>query len=224
MTFEDTAHPFFFADEVGKYVFTLKVQDDNESWSLDEDTVNITIVEPGVNLPPSADAGIDIRVTLGDKVTLNGTGSEDPDGEILSWIWTCLTHTGVVLSDTNSSKPYFTPTAAGTYRFRLVVMDINHTYSEPDDVVVIVEEPYVNARPIADAGEDIYAYEGDLVTLDGSESFDVDGIIEDYNWTCTNHTLELVDANSSKPSFIAELPGEYVFSLSVMDDSGAWST
>ncbi|MGA1793185.1 MAG: PKD domain-containing protein [Thermoplasmatota archaeon] len=223
LTFQDTDHPFFYADQEGIYVFTLKVQDDNMTWSRNEDMVNITVVDPGINLLPSSDAGKDIKIVLGEKVVLNGSLSEDPDGYIISWIWTCTSHSGIVLMDSNSSQPYFTPLTAGTYVFSLVVMDSNFTYSQPDEVRVIVDEPFVNSRPSANAGSDLIAYTGDTVQLDGSESFDLDGLVEGYNWTCLNHTVELMNASTGKPSFIPLEPGEYVFSLSVMDDLGAWS-
>jgi hypothetical protein len=40
------------------------------------------------NEPPLADAGLDQTVDRGATVLLDGTGSRDPDGEIVSYQWT----------------------------------------------------------------------------------------------------------------------------------------
>ena len=58
------------------------------------DTVNVTVnPAPPVNQPPTASAGPDQTVTLAAgqtsiNVTLNGSGSTDPDGTIASYNWT----------------------------------------------------------------------------------------------------------------------------------------
>src|SRR5918996_4332870 len=39
------------------------------------------------NQPPVANGGLDQRVSEGDLVTLNGSGSFDQDGEIVSYTW-----------------------------------------------------------------------------------------------------------------------------------------
>jgi hypothetical protein len=223
LTFPDSDTPFFYADAVGTYTFTLKVQDDNLTWSSNEDRVIVTVFEPGVNLPPSADAGADQQVILGATVVLNGSESSDPDGQIISWNWTCISHPGIVINNRNSSSPSFIPEEAGSYIFTLMVTDDNSSTSTPDEVVIVVESPPVNSIPVAVAGDDLWGYTGDLITLDGSESYDIDGLIMDHNWTCLNHTVEFIGSNTSKPGFIPSEPGEYVFSLSVMDDKGAWS-
>lgn len=223
LTNTDSAEPFFYPDSTGTYTFTLSVQDDNSTWSVKEDIVNITIVEPWVNLPPSADAGLDRQIILGEILILNGSESEDMDGEIILWNWTCTSHPGIVLLNLNSSHPSFTPEEAGTYRFTLTVMDDNLSYSEPDEVIIEVEEPYVNSIPVAIASENVTAYVGDLVVLDGSESYDHDGIIVEFKWTCINRTVNLQEDNSSKPRFTPSEQGDYIFTLSVLDNGGAWS-
>ena len=41
----------------------------------------------GSNLPPVADAGSDQSVSGGSRVTLDGSGSSDPDGVVASYAW-----------------------------------------------------------------------------------------------------------------------------------------
>jgi hypothetical protein len=43
--------------------------------------------EQQVKRPPIVNAGPDQMVNEGDRVILNGTGSYDPDGEIVSYAW-----------------------------------------------------------------------------------------------------------------------------------------
>ena len=61
------------------------------------------------NRPPTASAGADQTVNEGDTVTLDGTGSSDPDGDSLRFRWTPQTQSSaVILSDDTSSTPTFT--------------------------------------------------------------------------------------------------------------------
>lgn len=39
------------------------------------------------NLPPIAAAGPDQEVTVWQEITFDGSGSYDPDGHIVSWLW-----------------------------------------------------------------------------------------------------------------------------------------
>ena len=66
------------------------------------------------------------------------------------------------------------------------------------------------------------------VLFDGTQSFDQDGSIVRYEWTIisapVNSTSRLTpDAFSPQPSFFIDVAGQYVFELSVVDDSGITS-
>jgi hypothetical protein len=76
------------------------------------------------NRAPLAKAGKDTTITQAGVVKLDGTGSTDPDGDILMYRW--VAPQGITLSDTTSSTPTFTATQAmqgNTYPFLLVVND-----------------------------------------------------------------------------------------------------
>ncbi len=82
------------------------------------------------NTAPIADAGIDQQVPVGGFiVTLDGTGSYDPDGDNLSYLWSFLS----VPNDSNVTMPVwpvptyvnvnFTPDVVGLYVAQLEVRD-----------------------------------------------------------------------------------------------------
>ncbi len=83
------------------------------------------------NMPPIANAGSNQRVSKGMEVTLDGTGSSDPDGDnsALIYLWERTAGpTEVTLSNEAASQPTFTiptviPTNPASYTFRLTVND-----------------------------------------------------------------------------------------------------
>jgi hypothetical protein len=89
--------------------------------------------QQGGNQPPIVNTSPDQRVNEGDLVTLNGSGSFDPDGEIVSYTWGIEDSDDeappVSLNGQNTSIATFTaPTVAGnvnanSYLFELTVTD-----------------------------------------------------------------------------------------------------
>ena len=108
-----------------------------------DDAVGETGPHPGPtinNSPPVADAGPDQTVTAGKLVTLDGSGSWDPDvGDSLTYVWMQMEGPLVTLSDNTTVVATFTPDLAETYTFSLVVYD-GTDYSTPDEVVITVNE------------------------------------------------------------------------------------
>lgn len=85
-----------------------------------------------------------------------------------------------------------------------------------------------NHPPEADTGPDQNVYEGDGVTLNGSNSFDPDSWDEivSYEWKQTSGpVVELADPSAATTTFTAPNPGEegvaLTFELSVTDTKGA---
>jgi len=75
------------------------------------------------NSPPVADAGPNqIGVPAG-MITLDGSGSYDPDGNPLNYNWTQTSGPSVSLSGANAVKATFTAAAGTRYAFRLTVTD-----------------------------------------------------------------------------------------------------
>lgn len=88
------------------------------------------------NSLPVADAGEDQSVNTGTLVSLNGSGSSDPDGNTLSYSWSFSakpdgSYTEILISE--SVNPTFKPDIDGIYTVQLVVND-GTADSEPDTV------------------------------------------------------------------------------------------
>src|SRR5690606_31613142 len=132
------------------------------------------------NSKPVAHAGSDLTNHPNVSVPLDGSASSDADGDLLSYTWV---QTGgpntASLTNANTVSPTFIATEVGEYTIRLVVDD-GEVDSDPAYVVVSVVEE--NIKPTADAGQDAHVVEGDVVTLDGSDSFDPNADSITYQW------------------------------------------
>ena len=90
------------------------------------------LCKDAVNTPPTANAGNDATVSEGTTVTLDGSGSSDTDGTIVSYLWT---ENGSTLSTSESfSKSNF---ALGVHTLTLTVTD-NDGATDTDTVVITV--------------------------------------------------------------------------------------
>ncbi len=113
-----------------------------------------------------ADAGPDQTVFVGDTVTLDGSASNDVDGDLLTFDWSLTSvpsGSSADLSDSMAVNPTFEVDLPGVYVVRLIVSD-GVVDSASDTVIVST----ANSRPVADAGPDQTVFVGDTVTLDGS--------------------------------------------------------
>ena len=148
----NTATPSFTSPSVSAgspdvLTFSLLVTD-NEN-GTNTDTVSITV--SGVNADPVANAGPDQSVNESAFVTLNGTGSNDPDGTIATFAWSQTGGPGVTLNGAGTASPSFTaPDLPGnqppqTLTFSLLVTD-NEGATDTDTVDVVVNQ--VNVPPV----------------------------------------------------------------------------
>ena len=135
--------------------------------------------EPKQQQSPTVQAGDDLSVPPGSKVTLTGSAS-DPDGHIADHRWTQVTGPTVALFNSDQWTVSFTaPHEAGPVRLRLEVTD-NDGLTASDDVTVEVTEP-ANQAPSAWAGSDQTVDTGEAVSVTGTAN-DSDGTIAGWSW------------------------------------------
>jgi hypothetical protein len=110
----------------GTYVFRLTVTDNSGATANDDITVvvNNATTSPG-NQPPVSDPGSDFTVQLPTaSVTLDGSKSYDPDGQIISYKWTKISGPSTfTLVTPNAITTELRNMVAGVYIFRLAVTD-----------------------------------------------------------------------------------------------------
>lgn len=124
----------FMADMAGQYVAQLIVNDGMVTSA--PDTVTITTL--GGNTSPIANAGPDQTIAVGMLVTLDGSGSKDPDSTPVSYQWTLISkpiNSTAVLSDPSAVRPTFKVDLSGEYIAQLIVSD-GTASSAPDTAVV----------------------------------------------------------------------------------------
>jgi len=210
------AKPTFTAPEVSsdkQFTFTLKVN--NGTLDSSEDQVVITVKQ--VNKAPVANAGADQAVNEGLTTTLDGTGSTDADGNILTFLWTAPA--GITLSSTTSVNPTFTaPEVSADTQF-IFTLKVNNGALDSSEDQVIITVTQVNKAPVANAGADQAVNEGVTATLDGTGSTDADGNTLTYLWTAPSG-ITLSSTTSLNPTFTAPQVTsdvQYTFTLVVND-------
>jgi beta propeller repeat protein len=199
-------------------------------WSFDEGQIDIDgesrvhglRIDIGADeyhgyVKPVAVAGFDQHFLQPfETVALDGSRSffYDPCG-VKTFRWTQVEGAPVALSDPNAATVTFVPEAMGRYAFELVVADDQYA-SEADQVVVLVG---ANQPPVASAGADrVWQMPGQAV-LDGTGSYDPDGVDQlRYAWKqVSGPPVELQNADTATPSFACDVEGQYAFDLIVND-------
>jgi hypothetical protein len=134
----------------GPLTLTFRLTIDDGALSA---TDEVTVTVSQVNQAPAANAGLDQAHDEGGVVALDGTHSDDPDGDpLVTFSWTQISGPPVALDDACSATPHFMAPAVGpgglTLVFRLTVSD-GVLSSDPDgvlsDVTITIRD--VNAAP-----------------------------------------------------------------------------
>ena len=177
---------------------------------------------------PTANAGPDQQLHVGQPVELDGSASSDDNTDTanLQFAWTLTSKPDgsvATLTAPDSMHPSFIADLPGEYVAGLVVTDADGLASDMDTILISSS----NTAPVADAGSAQGVIVGQLVTLDGSASHDADSDPLEFSWTLAapvGSLAALAGATSAIATFMPDEPGTYVATLTVSDPFGGVSS
>jgi len=177
------------------------------------------------NHPPTANASVSKTTpSLGDVVTLDGSLSSDVDGDKLEYEWEVVTRpfdSQSQLSDLSEMSPTLLIDKDGAYQVKLVVSD-----GERKSKADFVNFSTINFKPkgeviVSPPTQGEFYVAGDKIELDASSSSDPENQDLFYNWNLAakpDGSQAFLDNDKAvKPSFIADVAGQYIVHL-VVDD------
>ena len=188
--------------------------------------------------------GLDTQAQMGSVFTLDGTNSYDSNGTIVSYFWSQSPNgTQVEFSSENDSIVTFTvptesdanpnmPGGSGDVIciIWLTVTDNDGLTNMSQITITGVEgEPPVSI--INDGSSNVSVQIGSQFTLDGSNSYDLDGTITEYSWSqsqngdqvvfsSTNETVVTFTVPEESPNDISDNSVTCIIYLTVTDDDG----
>jgi len=197
-------------DIPGIYVVTLNVTDAAGLWGTD--LMTLTVLD---TTPPSAEAGPDVAIALGDPVTLDGRSSQDDVG-IASYLWTFQDAGGPVKLEGAEASYIFQ--GAGTHQITLTVTDgAGNCATDTVNIIVRDKEP-----PRASAGGDVTIEAGRPLGLSAQGSSDNVGIVS-YEWRFIYRGGQ-VSLEGREQSFRFDAAGMYNITLIAKDADGNQGT
>ncbi|MEN8179651.1 MAG: PKD domain-containing protein, partial [Pseudomonadota bacterium] len=189
----------------GSYTVSLTVTDDAGDSDSTTTSANIGVV----NVAPIANANGPYSSTVGIDVVFDSTGSSDPDGTIVSYLWDFgdgATGTGPM--------PAHAYAADGTYTITLSVTDDAGDMGIDQTTATI---SLANQAPVANANGPYTGTEGIPVSFDATGSTDLDGNILTYEWDFGDGGT----GAGTNPSHVYATAGAYDVTLVVTDNEGA---
>ena len=215
----DEADPRFkYPDELAvdtEFFVQLRIYDDEDSCE-DLDTLSVSVQ---ANMCPRANAGDDQILSNGCdyQVTFDGSDSEDPQDEELTYSWSSLDgyDANFLTSDAVDAVFEFPATDADqTFSFKLTVSDA--VQSKTDTVKIFYLD---NDAPVADAGNDMSTCDYQF-NLSANQSYDVNWNELSYSWSSLDG-LSISDSNTDRPTVTSptDLVGAstYRFALEISD-------
>ncbi len=190
-----------YADD-GYYIVTLTVIDDDGGIGTAGVLVTIS------NVAPTADAGGPYVGDEGSAISLIGSQT-DPGDDTFTYLWDFGN------GDTSTSQnPENTYDDNGVYLVTLTVIDDDGGLGVATTTVTIR-----NVLPIADAGEGYLGFEGEAISLFGSQT-DPGADTFTYLWNFGDGTL----STQQNPAHAYPDNGIYAVTLTVTDDDGGIGT
>ncbi len=203
----------------GNYTVHLEVTDDDGAG--DTAWIELTVVDNATNLAPvpqiaaPTDGAV---IATGTELTLDSTGSYDPDGVIIAYRWHIYGGATELTYENASCTHRFE--SAGSYALQLTVTDDNN--ASATSAITTVTVTATAAQPpvavIAAPADGATVTLGEPVEFDANGSYDPDGTIRDYTWD-----LGAVDCRCFRHGklvfFRYDAAGTYTVTLRVIDQT-----
>jgi len=187
----------------------------------------IAIPHASATPPPTAVAGANQTITVGQTVHLDGSGSFAPNTlpANLQYAWSFVSQpagSSAALNGANTATPSFVADAIGDYVAQLVVTDpATNLASAPSQVTI----SSLWSPPTANAGTAQAVTTGAIVQLNGLGSTDPNGLPLTYAWSfISKPNGSATTINPGTPglaSFTADVAGSYTVQLVVSDRFGS---
>lgn len=181
------------------------------------------------NTPPVANAGPDQSVPVNSTVSLDGTRSDDFDGDALTYAWSIVDQpagSNISISNVSSATPSFLASHVGAYTFALTVNDGTVSSLQADEVTInsLVDDVVNNNSPNAVIDGADSSIIGVPLALSGSNSNDPDNDpIVSYQWSVVSpagiNSSVFSDPASEQPQMTLPQVGVYRVQLVVSDGS-----
>lgn len=193
-----TEHVF---SEPGNYMVTLNITTNTSSdcrTALYRKAIN-------VNSPPTASAGNNLVVGVGEIITLDASNSTDRDGKITSYKWD--TGDGIIKEGVLINHKYI---SAGEYNIKLTVKDnTGLSNNSASDQLTI----NVNSAPVPVIKAKEFIYTGQELFISGTDTYDDDNTDLLFSWMISDGTVD----STKEFNHTFDKEGEYEIVLKVSD-------
>ena len=189
----------------GVHTIKLKVWDDDGD--SNETTFNVTVLNRS---PVAVMTASPLKTTLAKPVYFNGTGSYDPDGELVNWTWSFGDGYRGYGEEVDHIYSVY-----GTYLATLTVRDDTGGINTTGVTITVRNQPPTASMNISVT----VAYTGDTISFDGSNSSDPENQIANHYWSFGDGTS---DTGPLVTHAYAD-DGWYTVRLTVMDQDSTYS-
>ena len=200
-------------NSAGTYQVSLTVTDDGGLSATANHTIVIEEVIP--NQPPVARINGPTQAKVGESVIFDSSGSHDPDGVIVSYIWDFGDNGQSKAAESGDSTVAHVYNAAGTYQVSLTVTD-DGGLSATTKYMIIIEAVVLNQPPQAVINGPTKGLVNQPLTFNGSSSSDPDGTIVSYAWDFGDGAT----ASGEHVTYQYSGDGHFNVALTVTDDGG----
>ena len=201
--------------------------------SVESEPLSYSWEVPQGNSAPTANAGADQNVIAGATVTLDGSGSSDANGDLLTYSWYYTSKpigSTVSLSNPTTVNPTFTPDVAGSYVLNLVVNDgrlssavatvtVTAIYPTTSDTTA----PQLMSFSFAPTSVDV-SNQAQVINFTGRATDDISGVNYFLVQLRGPSGVQVAEGRAGAPTTGNSLDGVYNFSATIpqLAEQGTW--